>query len=58
MAVGEDTVHKADTTLADKWSLVRLQEFADHAVREKTNLIRKHIGDQHAQIGCRYHIFV
>ena len=45
---------KTGTAAADAWSQVRLQEFADKAVEEKTCFIRKRVGDRDVQVSCRY----
>ena len=46
------------TAVADVWSQVRLQEFADKAVQEKAYFIRRRLGDQSVQVSCKYYAFV
>ena len=58
MAFGEELGRKTGTVVAEAWSQVRLQEFADKAVEEKANLIRKRLGDRDLHVSCRYHALV
>jgi hypothetical protein len=58
MASGEELGCAAGTAVADAWSQVKLQEFADKAVQEKANLIRRRLGDQDVQVSCKYHALV
>ena len=58
MASGDELGRKAGTAVAEAWSQVRLQEFADEAAKEKANLIRKRIGDRDLQVSCKYHALV
>ena len=54
MESGEELGRKTDTAVADAWSHVRLQEFADKAAVEKATHIRKRLGDQDLHVSCTY----
>ena len=58
MASGEELGCATGTAVADAWSQVRLQDFADKAAQEKANLIRRRLGDQDVQVSCKYHALV
>ena len=53
MASGEDLECKTGTLVAVAWSQARLQEFADEAVKEKSYIIRKRLGDEDLQLSCK-----
>ena len=58
MASGEELGRKTGTVVAEACSQVSMQHFADNAVKEKANLIRKRLGDRDLQVSCRYHALV
>ena len=53
MASGEELECKIGITVADPWSQATLQQFADKAVEEKTNVIRRRFGDEDLRISCK-----
>lgn len=54
MEPGEELGPKTGAAVADSYSQVRLQEFADKAAEEKATFIRKRVGDRDLQVSCRY----
>ena len=58
MVSGVDPGCTAGIAVADAWSQVRLQEFADKSVQENANWFRRRLGDQGVQVSCKYHALV